>query len=826
MRRLKVKRFLLGILLSLVLLVSVILPTKVEVVKANGTTKRIINVVMDTSGSMYNLKGQPQKKWCQAKYALQAFALMMDFENGDVLNIYPMHEISIGRGGTEHYGNDPWSGKKKNKAFLTIRNTDDVKKIADIYACTTQTKTPYSTVKTAHSDLEKIHENGIEKWLILLTDGQFTKPVPKGKSDADPEGTEENIRALANSDINVEYMLFGGEDDSEINEGKYHSIKRPSDSDDGDVIIKGVVDACNQVFNRDLLTSKQIKDNTIKCNLSWRKLIIFAQDAKVRIGDVVDSKTKESVNKTMDEIIEYSTLSRIKEDGEVDRRLKGQIASFENLKSGNQYNIIIEPSTLSKLVEDGKCIVCYEPDVEPKITLKDSKGNKAKKRIKPGKYSMDIELLDKQTGKTLDPNTIGNINFKNSEMTIKGIDGERKIKIIDSHTDDISIKNTDQSLDISLNGSYGKNVKYNLPPVKDVDKKIYVEQSLMMLVDKLQNYYSATGLEEGDGIDIKLAMNNRQLTDEEDSNTAPISIKSDKKDFKYSIEKKGKGYYRVKFKQKTDLGKHHLTITAKVDDSKITQKESIFVFSWLILILSILVIVAVLVLIVLLLLFIRKKRRQYMETLIGPENENDVRVDSKKTVYVYGNYEMGYSVNGTRFKTENDSYKPETPEQGIRQKYFNYDDRKYTYKVLSAAPPDRYSNSNKTKDINAELGVTLELEAWSQRGEQAKRGIIKRWIKNPNNERRLRVTDFKYRGPDPKEGKISIGSVQWEYLLKKNNRQIEEDGWYVNGSKDFYQYIKDKPIIIRNKSTIIVFGKRKNKNRTIDLQCRFTLKIK
>ena len=51
-----------------------------------------IAVVFDNSGSMYN-----NEAWCRAKYAMEIFASMLNYDKGDKLKIFTMWGIEIPR---------------------------------------------------------------------------------------------------------------------------------------------------------------------------------------------------------------------------------------------------------------------------------------------------------------------------------------------------------------------------------------------------------------------------------------------------------------------------------------------------------------------------------------------------------------------------------------------------------------------------------------------------------------------------------------------------------------------------------------------------------
>lgn len=82
---------------------------KVHAEKQQGTTKRAIYVVFDNSGSMY---GDGNKAWSQATYAMEVFAAMMNYESGDVMKVFPMHDITTD-GNTGLQQSHPWKFVEK-----------------------------------------------------------------------------------------------------------------------------------------------------------------------------------------------------------------------------------------------------------------------------------------------------------------------------------------------------------------------------------------------------------------------------------------------------------------------------------------------------------------------------------------------------------------------------------------------------------------------------------------------------------------------------------------------------------------------------------------
>lgn len=107
---------------------------KVHAEKQQGTTKRAIYVVFDNSGSMY---GDGNKAWSQATYAMEVFAAMMNYESGDVMKVFPMHDITT----------DGNTGSA-TKSSMEIRGKDDIAQIHNMYT-PKPGGTPYTQVNNA-----------------------------------------------------------------------------------------------------------------------------------------------------------------------------------------------------------------------------------------------------------------------------------------------------------------------------------------------------------------------------------------------------------------------------------------------------------------------------------------------------------------------------------------------------------------------------------------------------------------------------------------------------------------------------------------------------
>ena len=421
-----------SVLLSIVFLCSFLtfIPTTVNTIadetnNANNEqhVKKIINVVYDTSGSMCTTRDghtgkiiKPEKKWCQAKYAMGVFTSMMDFSGGDSLRIFPMHPVTIGQDSTEKIG--PTSQQK----FIDFKQESGeyqrcVDKISNIYTCEDSLGgTPFQTVKDAAQDLDDYNVEGIEnvdyqKWLVILTDGAFNDG--KKTRDYGENKTYESIRnTIKNTKINVEYIRISDDDSTLSNqavvtkeEKKIQTITcRPT----ADAIIESLVKACNKIFDRDVYPAEDITDNTLKLDVSMKRIIVFAQ------GNDVNIESMNGATPNPDVEVHYSEVKGKSVDamtGEVDKGLHGVVATFESdFQSGNDYKVEGNIDLSNKK----KCMVCYEPDVSLRTTLTkiitDKNGNKTEgktysvpiKSIPEGQYRVNIGLYDNKTNKKIE----------------------------------------------------------------------------------------------------------------------------------------------------------------------------------------------------------------------------------------------------------------------------------------------------------------------------------------------------------------------------------------------------------------------------------------
>ena len=361
---------LLFILLAALMIVS-------ATVTANAaTTTKVeksyeIAVVFDNSGSMYNNEG-----WCRAKYAMEIFASMLDYSGGDKLKIYPMWEVTTD-------GSQPATGG--SYAAIEIKNKSDIDKITNLFTVH-PSNTPFEPITEAYEDLRKSQAS--EKWLIVLTDGVFNEEK-RGQSvgEIDPQTLTQKLEALATNGIKVQYLGFGSASELKSNEQKGFYAKSSND-----VSLKDdLVGICNSIFQRSVLTDNRINGHKIELDLSMKNLIVFAQGDDGKIVSLTDENGKE-IGITMDSgQRKYSTIKANRHlDAPVDTTLAGQVMTFGACAKGTY-----------KLNYSGKIQIFYEPDVDIKVTLKNSDGveiDPTSGELAAGEYTIESAIVDSVTG--------------------------------------------------------------------------------------------------------------------------------------------------------------------------------------------------------------------------------------------------------------------------------------------------------------------------------------------------------------------------------------------------------------------------------------------
>ena len=344
--------------------------------------KRTIAIVYDNSGSMFQGEG---KTWCQAQYAMEVFASMMN--DGDKLLIYPMWGITIGNNGGQEY-----SFQENNPLIIT----EDSQKasIRDIYTpfSTGNAYTPIESIDAAVEGLKREGGEKENKWLIVLTDGDKFWEDPMNPHELDQNKTKSELEKRFKEDIkysNVMYLGIGtGIQAPQIksDNGLLYAARTAAGRDVPSVL----TEMCNLIFGRDALPNKFYTDNTVSFDIPLSKLYVFIQGED--ISAVSLSGNGQALKSTKSFQPHYGTLGGRKINGYYvsipDETLQGTIQVYENVPAGSY--------DCSYSGKKSSIAYYYEPDVDIAVKLVNSSGQEINDaaEIGPGDYELKYYLTD------------------------------------------------------------------------------------------------------------------------------------------------------------------------------------------------------------------------------------------------------------------------------------------------------------------------------------------------------------------------------------------------------------------------------------------------
>ena len=355
---------------------------------------RSIAIVYDNSGSMYMDMERGIDSgglvWCQALYAMEVFASMMN--EGDSLWIYPMWDVTT-KG--SHYSQDNPVKVNSPRDAVMIRDIDTPNAGG----------TPISAVKAAYDGLKTM--SGDEKWLIVLTDGTYFHDFDLKRMT--PEDSERALSELISpyvNDVNVLFLGIGPESvQPSIPEGAhYASVEKAMRSED---VLSKLTSMCNTIFGRDELKTS---GDQVTFDVSMKRLIVFVQGENVSNVSLRDETGKEAGTRG-DELAphfseHYETYNGGNyTPGEIDRSLQGVIQNYSDSLAGS-YKLDYSGSVTS-------IGVYYEPDVDLVVRMVDANGNDitGMEDLPPGEYQIEYGLVDAKTGEMTNSELLGNTHY-------------------------------------------------------------------------------------------------------------------------------------------------------------------------------------------------------------------------------------------------------------------------------------------------------------------------------------------------------------------------------------------------------------------------------
>ena len=350
-----------------------------------------IAVAYDNSGSMY-LSGST--RWSLAKYSMEIFASMLDYEAGDKLTIHPMHEVTVDK------------DKKSKVSEVVVSNIKDIEKITYMHT-PNALGTPYQAVEDAYAALGR--SSADEKWLIVLTDGDFDNNMSVSKV------REDLLKKTANN-VKVQYLGFdvGATSVPKADEKRgFYAAKC-----DSKTLMSQLIGICNTIFERNILpTEKYLSENKLTLDLSMKNLIVFIQGEGASVTSLKSGKTEIAIRsnsgqrkysdvKYSADRPKYGDLSDGKK--KTDTTLYGQVVTFDACKAGKY--------TLDYEGDASKIQIFYEPDVVIKAELLNSDGqavNTDTDKLYTGEYTISAYVADAKTGERIeDSELLGDVDIK------------------------------------------------------------------------------------------------------------------------------------------------------------------------------------------------------------------------------------------------------------------------------------------------------------------------------------------------------------------------------------------------------------------------------
>ena len=359
------------------------------VVSPETISKRYeIAVAYDNSGSMYN-----NASWYQAKYAMEIFASMIDFNNGDKLTVFPMHPVTTD-------GNE----NSTETMQVTVSGVSDIDKIHNMYTPNAG-GTPFGAAVDAYNYLLGEKSDSVVCWLIVLTDGSFQE------DDCDV--------ALMNmsQNVNVQYIPFGKgsvEYSDKSGNDNFHACPKITTEKE---LQKQMIDICNKITQRDILDG-YLSGSTLKLELSMKKVIVFAQGDGASITSLKDAGGNEIKKLVNSGPRKYSELGTRGAEPLPDslKNQTGQVVTFDACAKG-EYTL--EYSNADDIQ------VFYEPDVAMVIDFIDEDGNVedfSDGEIREGEYTYKVKIIDAKTGEDVSTHKLlgGNVQI-NGTATYPGL---------------------------------------------------------------------------------------------------------------------------------------------------------------------------------------------------------------------------------------------------------------------------------------------------------------------------------------------------------------------------------------------------------------------
>lgn len=362
---------------------------------------RLIHVVYDDSGSMYRYDfyddttgaysyTEYYDKWCRARYAMEVFAGMM--EPQDRMSIYCMSQK--GRRTMEIQGSES-----------PQERIDRVHQMAD-----GASGTYYETVTAAYEDLMAA-DGYPEKWLVILTDGDF-----EGSGDQEWKPASEldaDFAKFAESGVQIIYLAIGEEvREMPVSDEASGIITRHAS--DSEQILEAVTAVCNTIYKRQELPTSYVSYTgnalTLDFDVPMEQLYLLCQGTNVSLS----GEDPEIFRRESEGVVRYregipSKYADERNKIPVATDLTGTLVEFS---SANPEVPIPAGSYTMKLTGASAVDVYYKPAVELGVSVQQN-GNEIPDggQLIPGEFAVELFLRNPLTGERIESEIFAEAEF-------------------------------------------------------------------------------------------------------------------------------------------------------------------------------------------------------------------------------------------------------------------------------------------------------------------------------------------------------------------------------------------------------------------------------